>query len=114
MPFSEIELKKIDNLVGGLCRKHTSALHKNELRIEYGIEGGAVVVFASRPHANESNLWLKIPVAQMRFARETGEWTLFWVGASGNWINDETLHPTQDLLVLVSQVDLDPHHLMFK
>ena len=44
MSFSEIELKKIDNLVGGLCRKRSSVLFRNELRFEYAIDGHNVII----------------------------------------------------------------------
>lgn len=113
MPFSEIELKKIDNLVGGLCRKHSPALHKNELRMEYAVDGFDVTIFECRPRWDQPEVWLQIPTAKIKFTRSTGEWELYWHKSNGKWMNCDSLAPTKDLLVLVNQIDLDPHRIFF-
>jgi hypothetical protein len=44
MAFSEIELKKIDKLVGGLCRKRSPSHLKDEFSFEYRVKGHDVLV----------------------------------------------------------------------
>lgn len=53
MSFSEIELKKIDNLVGALCEKRSPAHLRNTVRLEYRLKGHDVEVFEHRPHWRE-------------------------------------------------------------
>lgn len=49
MAFSEIELKKIDNLVGTMCRDRIPAHIKNELELIYRTKGYDVTLFEKRP-----------------------------------------------------------------
>ena len=113
MSFSEIERKKIDHLVGGLCRKHSSALLKNELRMEYAVEGFDVTIFECRLRSDQPDVWLQTPIARIQFAQSTSEWTLYQYKSSGTWLTYDPLSPNRDLLVMVNQIDLDPHHIFF-
>ena len=64
MAFSEIELKKIDNLIGGLCRKRSPSHLKDEFSLEYRVKAHDVVVYEQRPHwrdPNEINARLRRP-----------------------------------------------------
>jgi hypothetical protein len=49
MAFSEIELKLIDRILGGLCRRRNRPEFKDELSLEYKVEGHDVIVFERRP-----------------------------------------------------------------
>ena len=45
MVFNDLELKLIDNEIGGLCRKLNQPEYKDELSIEYRIDKHDVVIF---------------------------------------------------------------------
>jgi len=47
--FSEIELKRIEQEVGGLCKRRSPTHLKDELSLEYRIKGHDVEVFERRP-----------------------------------------------------------------
>jgi len=49
MALSELELKQIDQVVGGFCRKRSPPHLKDKLRLEYSIKGQDVVIFERRP-----------------------------------------------------------------
>ena len=49
MPFNELELKRIDHTVGGLCRRKTRPEHAEQLRFECEIDGHTVSVWEVRP-----------------------------------------------------------------
>ena len=49
MAFSEIELKRIEQEVGGLCKRRSPTHLKDELSLEYRIKGHDVEVFERRP-----------------------------------------------------------------
>ena len=113
MSFSEIELKKIDNLVGGLCRKRSSVLFRDELRYEYAIDGYNIIISECRPRWDNQAEWMQNPFAKIKFTRKTSDWTLYWQRANGKWLAYEPIAPTKELLVLVNEVDTDPLHTFF-
>jgi hypothetical protein len=49
MAFSEIELKRIDKEVGGLCKKRSPAHIKDKLSLEYRIKGHGVIIYPKFP-----------------------------------------------------------------
>jgi hypothetical protein len=49
MAFDELELKRIDNSVGGLCRKRSPPEYRAELEFVYEIEGHSVSIYEVRP-----------------------------------------------------------------
>ena len=49
MAFSEFEVKRIDKLVGGFCRRRTRPELADQLRIDYAVEGQSVIILEERP-----------------------------------------------------------------
>lgn len=65
MAFSEIELKKIDNVVGRMCRERVPAHIKNELELIYRVKGHDVTVLEKRPAWDDPGETMEIPVAKL-------------------------------------------------
>jgi hypothetical protein len=51
--FSELELKRIDNLVGAFCRRRTRPELADQLRFVYEIDRQSVVLAEERPDWQE-------------------------------------------------------------
>jgi hypothetical protein len=49
--FSELDLKRIDKIVGGFCRRLSPPEHAHELRTAYEVDGHAVTIFEERAKA---------------------------------------------------------------
>ena len=49
MPFSEIELKYIENAVGKMCKRRSPLDLLDKIRITYEIKKNDVIVFEERP-----------------------------------------------------------------
>ena len=113
MAFSEIELKRIDRVVGGFCRGRVPASFHNELRLEYTVSGHSVLVEEVRPHWREPGVFTRGGVAKFRFVRTAGEWQLFWQRASLKWQAYEPLAASRELGKLVREVDRDPYGCFF-
>jgi len=113
MPFFEIELKKIDKLVGGLCRKRSPDHLKDKLSIEYRVKGHDVVMFERRPYWDDPKEIIEIPVAKMKFVRTSNEWRLYWMRRDRKWHGYEMLNPGKALQRLIVEVDVDPHGCFF-
>jgi len=113
MAFSEIELKKIDKFVGGLCRKKTPEEYKNELRFEYRINGHDVEIIEIRPYWRNPNETTEIPVAKLKFNRTKNIWELYWQRANGKWQKYDPSKKINDLAKLVSEIDHDEFGCFF-
>lgn len=113
MAFSEIELKKIDNLVGGLCKKRSPAHLRGTLSLEYRLKGHGVELFERRIHWREPNKMVEIPVAKIKYVRTANEWRLYWQRADLKWHAYDLLPSSKDLKELVDEVDHDPYACFF-
>ncbi len=108
MPFSNLELELIDNVVGGLCRKLNKPVIE-ELSIEFRIEKHDVVIFERRPAYNQPNETVEIPVAKLKYNRTKDEWQLYWMRADLKWHNYQPLSSSANLKGLVNEVHADPY-----
>jgi len=113
MEFSEIELKKIDQMVGGMCRRRNRPEFKDELSLEYVVDRHDVVVFERRPRYGALVGVTDSPVARLKFVRATGEWRLFWMLRDLKWHGYEPLPSSDRLEELVAEIDDDPHCCFF-
>jgi hypothetical protein len=113
MAFSEIELKKIGKIVGGLCRKRSPAHLKEKVSVEYRVKGHDVVVYERRPYWRDPNEITETPVAKMKFVRTANEWRLYWMRRDLKWHGYDMLNPSKDLEGLVEEIDADPHGCFF-
>lgn len=114
MAFSELELKRIDRIVGGLCRRCSPPEHADELRTVYEVVGHAVSVYEERPPWDGIGEWTRFGVARFRFYRSRGEWLLFWMRANGRWERYEPLDEMpSDLASLVALVEADEYGAFF-
>ena len=113
MAFSEIELKRIENLVGDLCRRRSPAEFRDELRLEYKIQGHDVVIFEWRQQYGDQTGFYDTPVAKIKFVRTKNEWRLYWMRADLKWHGYEMLPSSRDLAELVNEIDEDPFAAFF-
>ncbi len=113
MPFSEVELSRIDHAVGNFCRRRSRPEVRDEVRIEYRVAGHEVLVYETRPMFRDPSRWGEHGIAKLRFVRSAGEWRLFWQRASLKWQSYEPLASSRDIKDLVSEIDHDPHACFF-
>ncbi len=113
MAFSEIELKKIDKLVGGLCHKRSPAHLKDKLSLEYRVKNYDVVVYERRSYWRDLNEITETPVAKMKFVRTANEWRLYWIRRDLKWHGYDMLNPSTDLQGLIGEIDADPYACFF-
>ena len=115
MAFSEIELKKIDKLVGRLCDKKSPPHIRDQLRFEYDISGHNVHIWEIRPVYFDPTQETKHGVAKFQFIRTKNRWKLYWMRADLKWHAYEP-DPGQSLTDLgeqVAEVETDPYGAFF-
>ena len=113
MAFTDIDLQKIKNEVGGLCSKRTPVHLKDQLRYEYEIEKQNVVITEIRPTWNNPSEFTKLPMAKLLYVNSQKVWKLYWKRASGKWVRYEPKESAKDLRVLIKEIDNDVYGCFF-
>ena len=113
MAFNELDLKRIERIVGGFCRRRTHPELADELRLVYETSGQSVVISEERPDWRDPTERMRTPVAKLRFVRTTGLWTLYWTRADLKWHAYEPARPSANLAALVDVVDADEYCAFF-
>jgi hypothetical protein len=113
LAFNEFDVKRIDKLVGGFCRRRTRPELADQLRLAYEIDGQSVVLFEERPDWRDPSKRMRSAVAKLRFVRTTGLWTLYWMRADLKWHAYRPAPPTSDLATLVAVVGRDEYCAFF-
>jgi hypothetical protein len=113
LAFSEIELKRIEAVVGPLCGRRSPAHAHHQVRTEYRVEDQGVLIVEVRVVWDDPSRWMEHGVAKLKFNRKAGEWRLFWQRASLRWESYEPLASSRDLAILVEEIDRDPNGCFF-
>ncbi len=113
MTFTDHEYKKIDNLVGGLCRKRSRALMKHELRFDYEVHDDIIIILECRPLHKTPDHWLRFPMVKIHFRREESVWDAYRLGSNGQWLLQSSTQPGDDLLKLVNEIGDNPKQVYF-
>ena len=113
MAFDELELKRIESGIGGLCKRRSPTHLGNEFRLEYRVNGHEVEVVERRANWRGSGSPTETPVAKLKFVRSTGEWRLYWMRADQKWHGYKPMPASFDLSDLVDEIDEDPNACFF-
>ena len=107
MAFSEVDLKRIDQTVGGFCGKRSPGHLKEKLRLMYAVEGHEVVVVERRPRWDNQAERTETPVTKLKFIRSANKWRLYWMRADMKWHEYPRLSSCHHLDDLVQEIDAD-------
>ena len=107
MAFSQIELGRIEEALGGLCQRRNRPEFKDQLSLEYRIERHNVIVFERRPRWDKKPGVTETPVAKLTFTRTAGKWRLFWMRGNLKWCAYKTKSKSGSLSSLASEIDSD-------
>jgi len=109
MAFNEIELRRIDKHVGGLCRGMTRPELRHELEFVYKVSGHSVSIYEVRPAWRDPARKIKMGVARFRYIRARDEWRLYWMRKDLKWHRYDTgKAAARELKDLVRIVAEDP------
>jgi Protein of unknown function (DUF3024) len=108
MPFSELELRQIEQTVGKFCRKQSPIHLKDKLRLEYSVKGYEVVIVERRPKWDDPKEWIESPVAKLKFIRSANKWRLYWQRADLKWHEYPGSSSSERIGDLVREIDADP------
>ena len=107
MAFNDLELQRIKNSVGALCARRSPEEFKDQLRIDYEVDGHAVTIYENRPAWNKPEEWTRLGVARIRYTRTRNEWLLYWMRRDLKWHLYDPAEMSAGLEELVRIVDED-------
>lgn len=113
MAFSEIEIYKINNFVGTLCKLRAPESIRDKLRYDYTIEKQDVIIYEIRPRWNKQDENTRMPCAKLKFVKSQNVWKLFWHRANGKWHAYDPLKSSRDIVALIAEIDTDPYGCFF-
>lgn len=107
MAFSGIELKRIQQVVGSVCKRRSPISLRDKIRVTYEITDLEVVIFESRPRFNKPNEWSKSPRAKLKYSRSTRKWKLYRIREDEKWYPYETETASTELDAVVAELESD-------
>lgn len=107
MSFAEIELARIDKIVGDFCNSRIPAEVRHQLRLEYTIKGHDVEIFEVRPLWNIPGEELQTPIAKIKYVRTAEEWRLYWMRSDLRWHSYTPYSSSRSLEKMVRVIDED-------
>ncbi len=113
MAFSEVEIYRINNFVGTLCKLKAPESIRDQLRYEYTIENQDVIIYEIRPRWNKPDEQTRLPCAKLKFVRNQNVWKLYWHRADMKWHAYDPCKSSRDLAELIAEIDTDPHGCFF-
>src|SRR5688572_29192859 len=91
------------------CDKHSPAHLADQLRLEATTRGNSITIADCRPPWNDAHgEWMRLPIAQLRYAPATGTWRLYWADRNDRWHLYDDLDATDDLDTVLAEIDEDP------
>ena len=113
MAFNDIELQRINNVVGGFCTKRSPAHLRDKLRLEFEVEKYNVIIFEVRPLWNNLDEVGKYPIAKLNYVASKKIWKLYWQRANVKWTKYEAKESAQKLDDLAQEIDKDRYGCFF-
>jgi hypothetical protein len=113
MSFSEIELKRIEKLVRGLCERRSPAYLKDKVQLDYAVKNHEILIYEVRPRWDEPSEWVESSIAKLRYVRASNEWRLYWQRANLKWWLYEPHSSSKNLSSMLDEIDSDPNGCFF-
>jgi len=104
MAFNDIELRRIEKVVGGFCQERIPDHLRSQIELLYEVRGYEIKIIETRPHFMRKQEWTEHPIARMKYDPETLKWQLFWRRASGKWMKYPDLEPSRHLESLIVEI----------
>jgi hypothetical protein len=85
-----------------------------QLRYELDLNRNALTLLECRPVLPDdpASDWFRVPFARLRFTRSRG-WELYWSDRNSDFHVYDAVEPTQDVAVLLAEIDDDPTCIFF-
>ncbi|MBC8386302.1 MAG: DUF3024 domain-containing protein [Gammaproteobacteria bacterium] len=114
MSFSEFELKRIEKeLDKFLEKRRPPADIRNEVDINYRIDGQSITILEIRPNWRDPSIIHEMPLARTTYVKSKNIWKVFWQRADMDWHSYKPTPVVKSVEEFLQLVDADLHHCFF-
>jgi hypothetical protein len=98
-----------DHKIKKYCDNRVPPHVRNEVRLTHKFRGNSITIYEERvPWRKDMKEWTSHSLAQIRYDEKTGKWSLYCADRNSKWHKYYGLGPTQDLDVILNEIDKDP------
>ena len=97
----------IEEQLTAYCLRTVPLRYRNQLRLNYKLRGNSVTLLEEREPVLPAGPWVSRPVAQFRYAPDSGQWVLYGADRNGRWLAYHLIEPTTDFSALLQIMDAD-------
>ncbi len=105
----ENEIEIIEVMEGYLINARPPEEIRDELDINYKIEGQNIVVFEIRPVWNNPNIKMECNIAKTTFVKNENTWKIFWFMSDMKWHGYKPTPKVNSLKEFVKIIEEDKH-----
>jgi hypothetical protein len=108
MPIPPIQKQLVEKLMSSYCKNKIPQEIQDKIKLSYKIRGNNITLIESRPIWNNESVWSDMKIAQIRFENENKTFTLYCADRNDKWHLYDFIDPSQDLEVILKEIDDDP------
>jgi len=110
MPFSELELKRIEKVLSAFLAKRRPPAHvRQQMDLGYRLSGQSVELFEIRPQWDDPSKIHEHPFAKATYVKTKKVWKIYWRRADLKWHGYEPLPFSRSLEKILAEIDQDPN-----
>lgn len=107
MQLSEFEMKRVTRLFENYCDERIPILLKGKLKLEYRIRDNEVILYESRVHYKQVDIWYSTAIARFLKDEDHNEWHLFSADRNDDWIVYQPYPHDRNIEQLIAAVNED-------
>ncbi len=86
---------------------------RDRIQIQFRKDRQSYILLECRPKMSDPNVWYEKEVAKLTYVQTTKKWKLFRKTRNLRWKTYERIPETQNVEVLLKEIDRDPWHLFW-
>ena len=107
MALPELTCKRIETKLTAYCDRRVPPRVRDQLGMNFVIRGNNVTINELRIAFKKPGTWVTIPIAQLRFTEDSGEWSLYCADRNSRWHLYRHAEPAKDVGALLGAMDND-------
>lgn len=109
MPSADLPETDLRRVASAMAKMWPEKYH-GEVKAEYHVRGKSVTLCETRAPWDGEGVWTHLPMAQLRYRAESGDWALYWADRNSRWrkYDPDGFHVTGTCARLLAEFDTDP------
>jgi hypothetical protein len=114
MAFSELEIKRLEKLVGAFIEKRRPPPSiRSKLDLGFRIQGQSVELFEVRPDRQKADEYRQIPFAKATYVKTQDIWKIYWQRADMKWHGYQPHPECSNIAKFLAIVERDEYACFF-